>query len=59
MSGLTEQHDRQRQLQASVELARHDPPRLVADDLLDSVADLVSAVPSGTTVAVFGSAVLT
>ncbi|MCP9624043.1 DUF2332 domain-containing protein [Nocardia otitidiscaviarum] len=53
-----EQHHRLRRLRAAVAIARFDAPRLVVGDLLDSVAELVDAAPSATTVVVFGSAVL-
>ncbi|WP_331758220.1 DUF2332 family protein (plasmid) [Nocardia sp. NBC_01377] len=41
-----------------MDLARRNPPRLITGDLLDTGADLVDAVPSGSTAVVFGSAVL-
>ncbi|MBU3060937.1 DUF2332 domain-containing protein [Nocardia sp. NEAU-G5] len=53
-----EQQHRLQRLRAAVGVARMDPPRLVVGDLLDSVAKLVDAARSGTTVVVFGSAVL-
>ncbi|MGQ4601091.1 DUF2332 family protein [Nocardia sp. R6R-6] len=53
-----EQQHRLRRLRAAVGVARTDPPRLVAGDLLDTVADLVDATSSDTTAVVFGSAVL-
>ncbi|MGQ4615305.1 DUF2332 family protein [Nocardia sp. R7R-8] len=53
-----EQRHRLQRLRAAVGVARTEPPRLVTGDLLDTVADLVDAASSDTTVVVFGSAVL-
>lgn len=53
-----EQQHRLQRLRAAVGVARTNPPRLVAGDLLDTVADLVDAAPPDTTAVVFGSAVL-
>lgn len=53
-----EQRDRLRRLRAAVGVARKEPAHIVAGDLVDKVAGLVEAAASGTTVVVFGSAVL-
>jgi hypothetical protein len=52
-----EQDDRRERLRHAVEVARADPPRLVAGDLLDEVPALVSEAAAHGTVVVFHSAV--
>ncbi|WP_043649111.1 DUF2332 domain-containing protein [Nocardia thailandica] len=46
-------------LRAACAIAAADPPLLVRGDLLDRLGDLVHSAPSGSTVVVFHSAVLT
>ena len=53
-----EQEDRRARLRSAVEVARTDPPRLVAGDLLDQVPALVDAASAHGTVVVFHSAVI-
>ncbi|MGW4766601.1 DUF2332 domain-containing protein [Nocardia sp. NPDC004278] len=52
------QPERLTRLRAAIGIARQDPPQLVAGDLTTEITDLVHATPPGTTVVVFGSAVL-
>ncbi|WP_297627563.1 DUF2332 domain-containing protein [Nocardia sp.] len=54
-----EQRDRLARLRSAAAIVRRDPPELVAGDLVDTIADLVHAVPQDIPVIVFGSAVLT
>ncbi|MGX1807378.1 DUF2332 domain-containing protein [Nocardia sp. NPDC055321] len=54
-----EQRDRLERLRGAVEIVRRDPPHLVAEDLVESIAALVDAAPRDVPVLVFGSAVLT
>ncbi|GAA5100195.1 DUF2332 domain-containing protein [Nocardia iowensis] len=54
-----EQQHRLQRLRAAADIARADPPALVAGNLLDTIADVVDAANPDTTVVVFGSAVLT
>lgn len=53
-----EQVHRRQQLAAAVEIARADPPLLVAGDLNETVDEMISKAPSGATLVVFHSAVL-
>ena len=53
-----EHDDRRARLAAAVDIARHEPPTLVAGDLLESVAELASSAPPDATLVVFHSAVI-
>lgn len=53
-----EHHDRRVRLRAAVEVARRDPPTLVAGDLLEQLPDLVASVPDDLTLVVLHSAVV-
>ena len=53
-----EQDDRRARLRAAVDVARTDPPRLVAGDLLDELPDLIGEAASYGPVVVFHSAVI-
>ncbi|WP_235681255.1 DUF2332 domain-containing protein [Tomitella gaofuii] len=52
------QDERLRRLRSAAKIARNEPPRVTTGDLTDTITDLVCAAPPGTTVVVFGSAVL-
>ncbi|MCW2811524.1 MAG: hypothetical protein JWP61_1982, partial [Friedmanniella sp.] len=52
-----EQQQRRDRLRQAVALARADPPRLVAGDLLERLPELLAEVPAGLTPVVFHSAV--
>ena len=53
-----EQHDRRQRLQAALALAAADPPRLVAGDAIETLADVVAALPAADPVVVVNSFVL-
>jgi len=53
-----EQVERFDLLRGAVEIARADPPRLVAGDLLQDLASLAAEAPSAATLVIFHSAVL-
>ena len=53
-----EQTDRFETLTAAIDIARRDPPRVVAGDLLTDVAELAAEAPAGATLVIFHSAVL-
>jgi hypothetical protein len=53
-----EQHERRQRLQAAVEIARADPPRLVRGDAIDALAGLVAEAPDEATLVIVASAVL-
>jgi hypothetical protein len=53
-----EQADRRDRLAAAIDVARADPPYLVAGDLNDKVADLAGQAPDGATLVVFHTSVL-
>ncbi len=53
-----EQNNRRRRLAAAIEVARPDPPHLVAGDLNDAVEDLAEQAPDDATLVVFHSSVL-
>jgi hypothetical protein len=53
-----EQQHRRTRLAAAIEVARADPPRLVAGDLNDVVEGLAAQAPAGATLVIFHSAVL-
>jgi hypothetical protein len=53
-----EQDDRRERLRAAVEVARAEPPRLIAGDLLDLLPDLVGDAAEHGPVVVFHSAVV-
>ncbi|WP_411699417.1 DUF2332 domain-containing protein [Conyzicola sp.] len=53
-----EQHDRLARLRAAVEIARADPPLLVAGDVTDALADLAAQAPPDATLVVISSGVL-
>lgn len=53
-----EHHERRSRLQAAIELARTNPPRLVTGDLNATVTSLAVEAPSGATLVIFHSAVL-
>lgn len=53
-----EQQHRLDRLRAGIELARAEPPHLVAGDLVTALPDLVDSAPEGSTIVVFHSAVL-
>ena len=53
-----EQDDRRARLRAAVEVARADPPRLIAGDLLDELPELVGEAAAYGPVVVFHSAVI-
>ena len=53
-----EHDDRRARLAAAVELAREEPPRLVAGDLNEGLDALLAEVPEGATPVVFHTAVL-
>jgi hypothetical protein len=53
------EHDaRRRRLAAATEVARSDPPRIVAGDLNDQVAGVAAQAPADATLVVFHSSVL-
>ena len=49
---------RRRRLAAAIEVARSDPPYLVAGDLNENVRDLAGQAPEGSTLVIFHSSVL-
>ncbi|QVQ52603.1 DUF2332 domain-containing protein [Spiractinospora alimapuensis] len=52
-------HDPRRdRLRAMVDIARREPPRIVAGDMMSALPDLVREIPKGATPVVFHSAVL-
>lgn len=53
-----EQDDRRARLRAAIDIARTDPPRLVAGDLLEQLPNLVDEASAYGTVVVFHSAVV-
>lgn len=53
-----EQQSRRDQLDAAIAVARADPPRIIAGDLNDALADLIEQAPRDATLVVFHSAVL-
>ncbi len=53
-----EQDSRRQRLAAAIDIARTDPPRLLAGDLNDTIETLASQAPSDATLVVFHSAVL-
>jgi hypothetical protein len=53
-----EQDDRRQRLAAAIEVARSDPPYLVAGDLNDTVAELAEQAPDDATLVVFHTSVL-
>jgi hypothetical protein len=53
-----EQDERRQRLAAAIQVARSDPPYLVAGDLNDKVTDLAGQAPSGATLVIFHTSVL-
>jgi len=53
-----EQHDRLARIRAAAEIARADPPHLVAGDAADALAGLAAQAPPGATLVVVSSGVL-
>jgi hypothetical protein len=53
-----EQDDRRQRLAAAIEVARSDPPYLVAGDLNDTVRELAQQAPGDATLVVFHTSVL-
>ncbi len=53
-----EQQERRIRLRQAIEVARHDPPRLLRGDLVTALPVLLAEVPDGTAVVVFHSAVV-
>lgn len=53
-----EQEDRRQRLAAAIEVARSDPPHLVAGDLNDVVEDLAGQAPDDATLVIFHSSVM-
>lgn len=53
-----EHHDRRQRLQAALALAAADPPRLIAGDAIDTLADVVESLPDADPVVVINSFVL-
>jgi hypothetical protein len=53
-----EQDHRRRRLAAAIEVARSDPPHLVAGDLNDAVQDLAGQAPDDATLVIFHSSVM-
>jgi hypothetical protein len=53
-----EQEDRRQRLAAAIEVARSDPPYLVAGDLNECVRDLAAQAPAGATLVVFHTSVV-
>jgi hypothetical protein len=53
-----EETDRLDRLRAAVRIARRDPPRVVAGDLLDRLGEIASQAPRDATLVVFHTAVL-
>ncbi len=53
-----EQDDRRRHLQAALETARREPPRIVCGDLLADLVSLMAEAPTDATLVVFHTAVL-
>ncbi|MFC7403154.1 DUF2332 domain-containing protein [Citricoccus sp. GCM10030269] len=53
-----EHHDRRARLHAAMDLARHDPPRLVRGDLVQELPALAAEAPVDATLVVFHTAVL-
>ena len=51
--------DRLSRLRAALDIARREPPLVVRADLLDDLGAVVADVPSGATLVIFHSAVLT
>ena len=53
-----EQHERLARLRAAIQIARADPPRLVAGDVTDALGELAAEAPAGATLVVISSGVL-
>ena len=53
-----QQHERLARIRAAVDIARADPPTLVAGDAADALAGLAAQAPSGATLVVVSSGVL-